>query len=139
MIRFKEGLEGRLSKEFSIIDDRLKVVLYTMAAWVELRCPGTELTITCLIRSEAEQKAIYGDSPPPSAHTDGRAADIRSTSIPQGILEELLSYVKKTFVRDDLPVIFLEGKIANASTGVHLHVQIPGPVRKDGARLRLNA
>ena len=124
MVKFKTR---RLKQEFYDLaqtDPRIRALTSELALWVG-RLFDKDLIITCVWRSQEEQKKIYGVNQP-SAHfctPQCRAVDIRTHQeyFTQHELENLESFVNKYFPRrDGLRAVLLHGKGDN----FHLHLSV---------------
>lgn len=132
MLTFKTETHDRLVAEFAQCDPRLVVMLYALEGFLERECGIPFMTVTCLLRTAAEQAAI-NPGVTTSAHLDYRAADIRTQGWPAGVADRALAWATHHFRRDDRPDALFEGAIAGASTAPHLHLQLPAPRRAPSA------
>jgi len=125
MILFKHE---HLKDEFDQLDPRLKTILYYICGFASNEF-YKDITITGLLRSQAQQDAIYAlnlnyqKSPWLSVHQFMRGADVSTRNLSEDevlILTEMLNFMfhyspgKKTALYHDVGL------------GAHLHLQVPG-------------
>lgn len=122
IIRFKTE---RQEKEFNIIDIRLRIILYALAAFTKIKF-NYVITITSLIRTQEEQDSIYKDYPEykvtpwKSVHQERRGGDIRNNDMSEVIKKEVDSF---------LNIFVYTGKCKSrishdVGRGDHFHVQV---------------
>ena len=140
MLKFKSTQLKQQFYHLAQTDPRIRAVAGELALWVE-KLFDKELVITCVWRTEEEQRKIYGsinspqrdsmNSPQggeakPSAHfclPQCRAVDIRAHQnyFTQLQLENMESFVKKYFPRQDgLGPILFHGEGEN----FHIHLSV---------------
>jgi hypothetical protein len=124
MIKFKLP---KLKEEFYDLaqtDPRIRAVVNELALWME-KLFGKHLVITCVWRTEEEQRGIYGEVKP-SAHfcsPQCRAVDFRAHRghfTPQE-MKNIESFVKKYFPRRDG---FPAAKFHGQGDNYHLHLSV---------------
>lgn len=111
-----KGNEERLKSEFWLIDPRLRQILCDMEvlAWPE------PMTITSIIRSEAENKAAGASS---DIHVFRRAADVRLFS-PE-TTENVVRTISQMYVYDPKRPNFKTAFVHKVPGGAeHIHVQV---------------
>lgn len=124
MIKFKSP---QLRKEFYDLaqtDPRIRAAAGELAFWTG-KLFSKEVVITCVWRSEEEQKKIYGEVKPSAhfCHPQCRAVDIRAARdyFSQHELENMESFVRKYFPRrDGFKEILLHGQGDN----FHIHLSV---------------
>ena len=140
MLRFKTVLLKQQFYHLAQTDPRIRALARELALWVE-KLFDKDLVITCVWRTEEEQRKIYGsinsplggsmNSPlrgeaKPSAHfclPQCRAVDIRAQQnyFTQLQLENMGSFVRKYFPRkDSLPPVLFHGEGDN----FHIHLSV---------------
>lgn len=123
MIKFKEGQEKELKKEFEIIDPKLKSLLIEMARWVNSK--SNNFIITDLISEKLEDEKLKRVS---KSHQEGRAADIRVKYWSNDFKRLFEEYFEKRY--SHLAAISKKtGKpnlieIHDNGNGIHCHIQI---------------
>ena len=124
MVRFKTP---KLKEEFYDLaqtDPRIRAVAGELALWIE-KLFEKHLVVTCVWRTEEEQRKIYGEVKP-SAHSCTprcRAVDIRAHQDYFSLyeLENIQSFVEKYFPRrDKLPPVLLHG----LGDKFHIHLSV---------------
>ena len=128
LIEFKEH-EQQLQFRSPLIDSRLIDIIYYLAGFSYFNY-GKSITITELLRSQAEQDEIYKDDPIykqnpwQSVHQYGRGADISILYYTDDEKREILKYLNGHFS-------YREGGTKETAIihevgnhGMHLHVQV---------------
>ncbi len=104
----------------------LGVIVLAAARWHWLSC-GEPAVVTAVLRTPAEQRAIYPARPGRrSPHEFGRAADVRVTALAQGQAEAWARWLNDSFAysgRSGLKTALVHQV---AGGGRHLHLQV-GP------------
>ena len=123
MIKFKEGQEKELRKEFEMIHPKLKSLLTEMARWVNSK--SNSFIITDLMSEKLEDEKLKRVS---KSHQEGRAADIRVKDWSNDFKRLFEEYFEKRY--SDIAAISKKtGKpnlieIHNNGNGIHCHIQI---------------
>ena len=115
---------ANMEMEFWVLDPKLRLILCDMDYWAARH--GKEIVVTSLMRSLAEQAALYDakEAPSPySVHCDGRGADIRLLD-GEHVNLLLQMYIEEKYKPYDehrlhKPVVLIHG-----GTGEHIHVQV---------------
>lgn len=120
VIKFKRELgkeyEDKLRFQFyDQIDHRLAAIILGLGLFI-FRKWRLYLTITCLNRTPAENKAVNGSKY--SAHLFGRAVDVRTSDWSQEQIDAIIKYLEETWGD------FIYVKYHDAGTGNHLHINI---------------
>ena len=112
-----------------LLDSRLVVILYSLAGFVYFSY-GKSLTLTELIRTQAEQDAIYGNDPAyqqtpwKSVHQFGRGADISIFYFTPEEQKEILKFLNTNYIYA-VGSTHETGLIHEVGTyGLHLHLQV---------------
>jgi hypothetical protein len=114
--------ELRLKQEFRTqVTGMLRAVLLDAACFAWIRW-HVKLLVTCLIRTEAENKATNGN--PKSAHFRGDAGDLRSHNLTAPQIEELEEYLRHTWG----PIVHF--RYHDAGTGPHIHINVNYPYHR---------
>lgn len=121
MIQYKteKGLayHDRLELEFfHRIDPRLRGILWVLDDW-SVRTTGKNIIITCLNRTEEENKAVGGYKW--TAHYVGRAGDLRAHLFSDIEIERLIAYAKEVWGEDFIYIV-CHGEGPNR----HIHINI---------------
>ena len=94
-------VSAREEQEFYAVSPRLRALLWEVADFSKRSFDITPV-ITHLVRTQAEQEAIYGVGVKKrSPHQDARAADLRSRIYAPGQVKDLVTYVNAEFPRGD--------------------------------------
>jgi hypothetical protein len=127
-IRFKSSrIENEWMHRQELLHPALYVIVLSAALWIYRRT-GKRTVITALLRTDAEQRAIYPNEPDKeSVHQVGRGADLRTEGIPLDIIKELVDWVNATwkYYGSSNVKTALFHEVGNH--GLHLHLQV-GPV-----------
>jgi hypothetical protein len=89
-----------------------------------------DLTLTCLLRTVEEDRALYGFdlAHQSGVHVYGRGADIRTYDMPLRTAYHIMDYLNATFLYDThrpkLHCVGFEGATVPGSTGNHLHCKV---------------
>lgn len=111
----------RIQTEFRReIDRRLAIILTDLDHWLCDMHDYYNLTITCLMRTEEENKKVGGR--PFSSHLTGRAADIRTWNMKPELKDAIQRYLWKTWGKEFLHVV-----VSEHGTAPHIHVNINYP------------
>lgn len=118
-MRFK--FPDRLQMEWWEIVPKLRLVLCDMDVFAGERLE--ELTLTCLLRTDEEQAAMYESGASPSklsVHQFGRGADIRLVE-DEAFMSELEEYVNRKYPygKGDLKTM-----LVHVGTARHIHIQV---------------
>lgn len=149
ILKMKKNEKERLWREFrEEIDKRLQTIIYAVAGFLASE-HRVELTITQLIRTEAEQDIIYLNHPDPavraeyqrrpwlSVHQVGRGADIRvrwskrffnTTALSREEQDKIASSIDAFLdSRFDYDFGRLETSVRHdIGRGDHIHIQVDG-------------
>ena len=114
-----------LQTEFGKLDNRLQIILYTLAGYTYYNF-GKGIILTELLRTQEEQDKIYSESeeykqrPWKSVHQFGRGADV---SIKYFTAEEIENIVR--FLNDNFLYVGAvhTALVHNVGYGMHLHIQ----------------
>jgi len=132
-IRFKTQ---HLAEQFELIRPSLRGILLDAAFFVSRKFGyDAVLTITDLIRTQAEQDSIYLNHPDPtirqkykekpwsSVHQYGRGGDVR-VEYTNGEIKEILDYVNGHYVYDPSRPAKPTAIVHDAGNGKHIHMQV---------------
>jgi len=112
MLKFKTD---ELEQEFQRIDNRLKVLLYSIAGFISYKF-GKDFIITCLFRDT-----------PGSVHKYWRGADGATGNLTKDEGDEIVKFINPTCIygKGDKLTIFDERQRTSPGwTGPHFHVQV---------------
>ncbi len=123
MIQFKTArLEGEYQSLLAT-NKRLYALLILMQEYSKLNF-GKDIVVTCLYRSEAENKALYSPNPEPAwkPHTLWLAADLRSSIFTDAEIKKLLVFLNTITVFSGQRNCGVYHQIAG--NVFHFHIQI---------------
>ena len=126
--------EQHQAEQFVLIRPRLRGILFDLAFFVSRKYDHI-LTVTDLLRTQAEQDDIYlnhsdpkvrqkyQDGPWPSVHQFGRGADVR-TDFSERCLKEVLEYLNKSYTYDPARPDKKTALVHDVGKGRHIHIQV---------------
>ena len=110
-IKFKTP---ELEKQFEAVDDRLMILVYFIAAFVEHRF-GKDLVITCVYREDG------------GVHNYWRGIDARTSNLTKEEGDEVAEYVNRHFIygKPNKYCLFDErNRVSSGWSGEHFHLQV---------------
>lgn len=118
-------VDPQLSEDWATgpVDTRLKTVCNALDAWLQT-AHGKEMIMTGLLRTPAEQAAIYPDNPTKSSpHLDRpcRAADFRRTHLTPEELVALVAYFSNQWGAAHKALLLVDDR---GSEHPHLHIAV---------------
>lgn len=117
----------REEREFADLDPRAQAIALWLDHWLAAK-GWPELTVTSVLRTPAEQVAIYGYARP-SPHVDGRALDFRVRDYSPTQIQEIDRVVSEAFAQLAGGVMDV-CLVHDVGAGLHGHVQVSKPRRK---------
>ena len=116
MIQHKDQTSRTMGEFKNEIDPKLRAVLLELDHFTVAQF-GTNLTITCLIRTHEEQM-IINPNRPNSSHCSARAADLRSSVFIDGEIATIHDHIRQTW--GDM----VHFKHHDSGSGDHFHLNI---------------
>jgi hypothetical protein len=122
-LQYKEERQRQEFETEGMVDNRLKIILYALGAFVNCRFHKA-LIITGLVRYEEEQRAIYPNDPAKiSVHQDKpcRGADASVKWFTEDECNEILKFLNSSF---EYSGQYKTALIHDVGQGRHLHIQV---------------
>jgi hypothetical protein len=124
IIQFKTDI---IKPEFDTIDDRLRIMIYSLAGYVSYNF-GKQIIITELLRTQTTQDSYYANNPDYqnkkwfSVHQFSRGCDVSLQYFTPSEINDIELFGNLHFVYNNTLKAFL---IHDIGLGPHLHLQVP--------------
>ncbi|MEK7557488.1 MAG: hypothetical protein AAB538_05905 [Patescibacteria group bacterium] len=127
-IRFKTSrIENEWLAWQELLHPALYVLVLSAALWL-YRKTGKRTVITDLLRTEAEERAIYPNEPDKrSVHQYGRGADLKTNGVPPDVIKEWVDWINEAWRYYGSSGLLTALYHEVGGGGLHLHIQI-GPL-----------
>jgi hypothetical protein len=111
-----------IKEQWPKVDHRIRIILSFVDFYVKMKY-GFEIVVTCLLRTQQEQYAIYGpDYKKKSVHQYGRGGDFRCKDWPQHAIDDVKALLEKIPDGKGNYKTVLVHKAKNGE--IHFHVQV---------------
>jgi len=120
------------------IHPRIRQLVLFAEDWLYER--GIVLAVTELLRTRAEQVALYAQSgnpdPPTSVHELGRGADIRTLDWPRNFIRPFVDMINSRFPYDPARPRLYTALFHDIGAGEHIHLQVAAVAVPPDSRLQ---